>query len=178
MDARRGNRFCQGRAEQALQAFAERGCLSLTSGEKATVQAIVDGWENTQQVVSNPSVLLIAKTNAQVRGLNNEARVQLKRDGRIGGDDIEIAAVTPSGHGQTLAFATGDQIRFLVRQDRLGVINGTTATITHIDGRDSTNPTIHVDMAGRLAQFQASELADEQGRIRLAHAYSTTIYGC
>lgn len=169
--------FAKGRAKQGLQAFEERGLLTFATGEKATVTRIVDAWEQTQRVVSNPSVLLIAKTNAQVRALNDEVRVRLKRDGRIVGEDIEVAAVTPSGHGQRLGFATGDHIRFLVRHDGLSVINGTTATITHIDGLETLDPTVHVEIAGRLAQFRVSELADEHGRIRLGHAYSTTIYG-
>jgi conjugative relaxase-like TrwC/TraI family protein len=169
--------FAKGRAEQGLRAFEDHGLLTFTAGEKATVTRVVDAWETTQRVVSNPSVLLIAKTNAQVRALNDEVRVRLKRDGRIVGEDIEVAAVTPSGHGQRLAFATGDHIRFLVRHDALSVINGTTATITHIDHRETLDPTLHVEIAGRLAQFRVSELADEHGRIRLGHAYSTTIYG-
>lgn len=169
--------FAKGRAERGLQAFNERGLLTFATGEKATVTCLVDAWEHTQRVVTNPSVLLIAKTNAQVRALNDEVRVRLRRDGRIVGEDIEVAAVTPSGHGQPLSFATGDHIRFLVRHDRLAVINGTTATITHIKGRESPDPTLHVEIAGRLAQFRVSELADEHGRIRLGHAYSTTIYG-
>lgn len=169
--------FAKGRAEEGLRAFEARGFLKLTVGEKATVQRIVDAWENTQRVVSNPSVLLIAKTNAQVRALNDEARVRFRRDGRITGDDVAIAAVTPSGHGQTLNFAVGDRIRFLVRHDELIVINGTTATITYIGDRETQDPTLHVEIDGRLAQFRVSELADEHGRVRLGHAYSTTIYG-
>jgi ATP-dependent exoDNAse (exonuclease V) alpha subunit len=169
--------FAKGRAQDGLQAFETRGLLTLTVGEKATVQRILDAWEDTQRVVSNPSVLLIAKTNTQVRALNDEARVRFRRDGRIIGDDVAVAAVTPSGHGQTLNFAVGDRIRFLVRHDELIVINGTTATITHIDDRKTSDPTLHVQIDGRLAQFRVSELADEHGRVRLGHAYSTTIYG-
>lgn len=169
--------FAKGRAEEGLRAFDSHGLLTLTAGEKATVTRVVDAWETSQRVASDPSILLIAKTNAQVRALNDEVRVRLKRDGRIVGDDIAVAAVTPSGHGQTLAFATGDHIRFLVRHDALSVINGTTATVTHIDHRETLDPTLHVEIAGRLAQFRVSELADEHGRIRLGHAYSTTIYG-
>ncbi|UEM13946.1 hypothetical protein J4G43_006650 [Bradyrhizobium barranii subsp. barranii] len=127
--------------------------------------------------MSPSSVLLIAKTNAQVRALNDEVRSRLKGDGRIIGEDIEVAAVTPSGHGQTLGFAVGDHIRFLVRHDRLAVINGTTAIITHIDGRDTLDPTLRVHIGGRQAEFSVSELADEHGRARLGHGYSTTIYG-
>ena len=85
--------------------------------------------------------------------------------------------MTPSGHGQTLAFAVGDHIRFLVRHDRLSVINGTTAFVTRIDGRETPDPTLHVDIDGRPARFRVSELFDEHCRARLGHAYSTTIYG-
>lgn len=169
--------FAKGRAKQGLAAFEERGLLQFASGEKATVARVVDAWENAQRAGPNASVLLIAKTNVQVRAINDEVRVRLKRDGRIIGEDIEVAAVTPSGHGQTLAFAIGDEIRFLVRHDRLAVINGTTATITGIHDRDTQDPAVHVDISGRRASFRVSELADEHGRARLGHAYSTTIYG-
>ncbi|WP_420967123.1 MobF family relaxase [Bradyrhizobium sp. B120] len=169
--------FAKGRAAQGLAAFEERGLLTLAAGENATVMQVVDAWERARCGSPAPSVLLIAQTNAQVRALNDEVRVRLKRDVRIVGEDIEVAAVTPSGHGQTLSFATGDQIRFLVRHDRLAVINGTTATITRVDGRDTPDPTLHVEIAGRNARFRVSELADEHGRARLGHAYSTTTYG-
>ncbi len=169
--------FAKGRAEQGLAAFDERGLLTFANGEKATVTRLVDAWENAQSGPSAPTILLIAKTNAQVRALNDEVRVRLKRDGRLIGEDIEVVTVTPSGHGQTLAFAVGDHIRFLVRHDRLSVINGTTALITRIDGRETPDPTLHVDIDGRPARFRVSELFDEHCRARLGHAYSTTIYG-
>jgi hypothetical protein len=169
--------FAKGRAEEGLRAFETRDLVTLTAGEKATVERIADAWEDTQRAVSSPSVLLIAKTNAQVRALNDEVRRRFRRDGRIVGDDIAVAAVTPSGHGQTLAFAIGDCIRFLVRHDELTAINGTMATITHIDDRETQDPRLQVEIAGRPAQLRLSELADEHGRVRLGHAYSTTIYG-
>lgn len=169
--------FAKGRAAQGFVAFEERGLLTFAAGEKATVTHIVDAWENAQRAPSHPQVLLIAKTNAQVRVLNNEVRVRLRRGGRIVGHDIEVAAVTPSGHGQTLSFAVGDDIRFLVRHDRLAVINGTTATIIGIDDGDTPDPTLYVDISGRKSQFRVSEFADEHGRARLGHAYSTTVYG-
>ncbi len=169
--------FAKGRAKQGLVAFEERGLLSFAKGETATVTRVVNGWESAQREHPSASVLLIAKTNAQVRALNEEVRARLKREERIIGEDIEVAAVTPSRHGQTLAFAIGDEIRFLVRHDRLAVINGTTATITCIDDRGTQDPTVHVEIAGRQASFRVSELADEHGRARLGHAYSTTIYG-
>ncbi|WP_398473162.1 MobF family relaxase [Tardiphaga sp.] len=169
--------FAKGRAERGLAAFRERGLLNFAAGERATVTDLVDAWQRTQREAPNASYLLIAKTNAQVHALNAEIRIRLKRDAVIAADDVEVAAVTPSGHGQTLELAVGDQIRFLVRHDRLSVINGTTAGITDIQDRETPDPIIHVNIDGRQARFHVSEFADEHGRARLGHAYSTTIYG-
>lgn len=170
--------FANGRAAESLQAYSERGLLTTAAGERQATRQLVDAWAATQQVVSNPATLLIAKTNAQVRALNEEVRARLKASRQILGDDIAISSVTPSGHGQPLNLAMGDRIRFLVRQDALAVINGTTATITHIDATDVENPSISVIIGDRLATFRPSDLADEHGRARLGHAYASTIYGC
>jgi len=169
--------FANGRAAEGLQAYSERGLLTTGSSEKLAIRQLVDAWAATQQVLSNPATILIAKTNAQVRALNEEVRARLKASGHILGDEITISAVTPSGHGQTLNLAMGDRIRFLARQDGLGVINGTTATITHIDGANSRDPSISVLIGDQFATFRPSDLADEHGRARLGHAYASTIYG-
>jgi conjugative relaxase-like TrwC/TraI family protein len=169
--------FANGRAADGLTAFADHGLLTLQTGEKATIKRLVDGWAETQKTPSKTSTLLIAKTNAQVRALNDEVRTRLKQAGQIRGQEITVAAVTPSGHGQTLQFARGDQIRFLVRQDALGVINGTTGTVTQINRRNADNPIISVATGERHVTFRVSDLADEHGRARLGHAYATTIYG-
>jgi conjugative relaxase-like TrwC/TraI family protein len=170
--------FANGRAAEGLQAYRERGLLTVAASEKLVIRQLVDAWAATQEVVSNPATLLIAKTNMQVRALNQEVRARLKASGQILGNEIAISAVTPSGHGQTLNLAMGDRIRFLVRQDGLAVINGTTATITHIDAADAENPRISVIIGERLATFRPSDLADEHGRTRLGHAYASTTYGC
>ncbi|UYO54616.1 hypothetical protein [Rhodopseudomonas palustris] len=169
--------FAKGRAEDGLRAFEQRGCLHFATSDNATVKFLVDAWEKSQTRSSARSALLIAKTNAQIRALNDEVRDRLKQSGQITGREISVNTVTPSGHGQTLQFAAGDRVRFLLRNDALKVINGTTATITHIETDDALDPTIRVSIDGRLAAFRLSELADEHGRVRLGHAYSSTIYG-
>jgi conjugative relaxase-like TrwC/TraI family protein len=170
--------FAMGRAAEGLRAYSERGLLTTAAGEKQAIRQLVDAWAATQQVVSDPATLLIAKTNAQVRAVNEEVRARLRESRQILGDEIAISAVTPSGHGHTLNLAMGDCIRFLVRQDALAVINGTTATITHIDRAEGNNAAISVAIGERVATFRPSDLADEHGRARLGHAYATTIYGC
>jgi hypothetical protein len=86
--------------------------------------------------------------------------------------------VSRSGNAQTLHFALGDRVRFSLRLDELGVINGTMATVTRIDRSNEADPTVHVVIGERLAHFKLSDIADEMGRARLGHGYATTIYGC
>lgn len=170
--------FTKGRAAEGLTAYAERGLLNLAAGEKAAITALVDGWQKTQEVVSNPATLLIAKTNAQVAAINAEVRTRLKAMNLIRGPELTVSGVSRSGNAQTMQLAMGDRVRFSLRHDGLGVINGTTATVTHIDCSEEVDPTIHVVIGERLADFKLSDIADEMGRARLGHAYATTIYGC
>lgn len=170
--------FSNGHTAEGLEAFACRGLITSVAGEKATIMAMVDAWEATQAVVSNLATLLIAKTNVQVTAINAEVRKRLKATNFIRGPELAVAAVSRSGNSQTLQFALGDRVRFSLRHDALGVINGTMATVTHIDRSNESDPTVHVLIGERLARFRISEIADELGRVRLGHAYATTIYGC
>ncbi|MDB5620679.1 MAG: hypothetical protein JWQ24_4917 [Tardiphaga sp.] len=126
----------------------------------------------------HPVAIGFGKTNAQVNAINAEVRTRLKASKLIRGPELAVSAVSRSGNAQTLHFAMGDRVRFSLRHDELGVINGTMATVTHIDRTDTVDPTMHVVIGARLAHFKLSEIADELGRARLGHAYATTIYGC
>jgi conjugative relaxase-like TrwC/TraI family protein len=170
--------FASGRTMDALEAFASRGLIGTAAGEKATIKAMVDAWQAVQTTLTQSDSLLIAKTNAQVIAINAEVRGRLKTSNRIYGPELDVVTVSRSGHAQTLPFAIGDRVRFSLRHDGLGVINGSIGTITHIDPVDESDPGIRVAIGERLAQFKLSEIADEEGRARIGHAYATTIYGC
>jgi ATP-dependent exoDNAse (exonuclease V) alpha subunit len=93
------------------------------------------------------------------------------------GSDIAIDAATGSGQSYELDLAVGDAIRFLVRHDGLGVINGTTGIVTAISRRDIANPRITARLQNAEVTFAPADLADESGKARLGHAYASTIYG-
>ena len=175
--------FGAGEAGRALDAFAERGLLVETKGAKAATEAIVDGWEAAQNADPNVTTLLLAKTNAQVAAISREVRSRLKNKGLIHGPEIEIAAVTPSGHTSQLTLAAGDDIRFLVRNDELGVINGSIGTVTGViaqinpDAPGGRRVQIEAVAAGRLIVFDPAMLADDKGRARIGWAYGNSIYG-
>lgn len=175
--------FGTGEIGHALDSFAERGLLVETKGAKAAIEAIVDGWEAAQEVEPDASTLLLAKTNAQVAAISREVRSRLKQKGRIHGPEIEIAAVSPSGHAGQVTLATGDSIRFLVRNDELGVVNGSTGTVTRV--MEQVKPyapgerriMVEAVTGGRLVTFDPAALADDKGRARLGWAYASSIYG-
>jgi conjugative relaxase-like TrwC/TraI family protein len=173
--------FGSGNAATALSAFAERELLIETEGETAAIIEVGDRWSKFRQINPAASTLLIAKTNSEVRAINEQIRLRLKIDGVVHGPEISLRAVTPSGHAAGINLAAGDEIRFLKRNDNLGVINGTVGTVLSISGQPVTDvridPVIEVNVQGRKIRFPVSELADENNRIPLSHAYASTIYG-
>lgn len=175
--------FGAGETGRALDAFAERGLLVEVQGARSAITAIVDRWEAAQDADPTASALLLARTNAQVGAISREIRGRLKDRGLIHGPEIEIAAVTPSGHASQIMLAAGDQIRFLVRNGELGVVNGSTGTVTKVmeqperDAPDGRRVRIEAVTGGRLVTFDPAALADEKGRVRLGWGYASSIYG-
>lgn len=173
--------FGTGDAATALAAFAKRELLIETEGEAATIKEIGDRWAKIRQVNPAASTLLIAKTNSEVRAINEQIRSRLKIDGVVHGPEITLRTVTPSGHATSINLSAGDEIRFLKRNDNLGVINGTTGTVlgvaTHPGKEKRSDQVIEVNIHGRKVWCPLSELANENNRIPISHAYASTIYG-
>lgn len=174
--------FGTGRAATALDAFAKRGLLIEAEGAKAALNAIVG--ETAKFGKQNPrgSVLILAKSNAAVAAISRAVRELRRAAGLIAGKEISFTAATPSGHATEIRLARGDRIRFLARNDELGVINGTVATVTRVSERRAVRQKspplrIEADVNGRRIAFDPLQLADAHGRPRLGWAYASTVYG-
>jgi len=165
-----------GETSKALQAYGDRGHVHFHAGAKATVRAIIDAWE-AHKTASSEQTLLLARTNGQVREINAEVRKRLRESAVLSGPDVAIDAVSGTDQAYRLHLAAGDEIRFLARNDRLGVINGTTATITAISGSSPARPKITARLQDREIIFTPDDIADEIGKAKLGHAYASTIYG-
>lgn len=173
--------FGNGEAVAALGSYAERGLLVETEGDAALIREIGDRWEQLRRADISKKTLLIAKTNAEVRAINEQIRTRLQVEGVVQGSDLPVRTVTPSGHTATIYLAAGDEIRFLKRDDDLGVINGTTGTVlsisSQVDSPDSGDRLITINIHGRRVSFRLSKLADDKNRLPISHAYASTIYG-
>lgn len=166
-----------GKTAEALSAYAERGHVHHHTGQKDVVQAMVETWERSTSDGEASASLLLARTNGQVREINAAVRTCLRAAGTLRGPEVTIGAVTSSGLAYRLDLSTGDEIRFLVRHDGLGVINGTTAIVTGLREEAGEDVRIGARIGNRDVSFTSSDLADDTGKARLAHAYASTIYG-
>lgn len=174
--------FGDGKAAKALQAFDERGLLVEADGPRAAVTALIDRWSDDVTARPQDSTLLIAKTNSQVGELSREVRERLKTSGDLHGTEVAFPATTPSGHASNMALMAGDKIRFLARNDALGVINGTVGVVTRVSRPlDPQHPgqraiLIEARVKGRQICFDPRDLADAKGRAQIGWAYASTIY--
>lgn len=175
--------FGAGRARKALDAFQVHGCLDESPSYRAAQQRTIELWNHARAEHPDRSVLLIARTNKQVADISRAVRAELKRDGVIQGTDACIEAVTPSGQATRLDIASGDKLRFQLRNDRLGVVNGTVATVTAVHADPSQKPNtphairIEAVIDKRRISFAPADISDERGRARLGWAYASTVHG-
>lgn len=175
--------FGAGRAKEALDAFQAHGCFEEAASHRAALQRIVELWNHARVKHSDSSTLLIARTNKQVADVSRAVRAELKREGVIHGAEASVEAVTPSGQSTRLEIAAGDKIRFQLRNDQLGVVNGTVATVTavHADSsRDQKTPgntRIEAVIDRHRISFVPADIADERGRARLGWGYASTVHG-
>lgn len=175
--------FGKGDVETALQFFADRNLFKESENAAAAIKAAVDHVESSLVGADRRSALIIAKTNNEVAAISREVRDRLRQHGLLKGADVTVDAVTPSGHANELTLATGDRIRFLVRNDKLGVINGIEATITKVvpalteAGGKPVHANVEARIGERTIQFNTAEIADDHGRARLGWSYASTVYG-
>lgn len=147
----------EGRSKQAVAEYTERGRVHVASSAEDTRRQLVMDWWATQDE-AEPGVMIAAR-RSDVADLNDRARALMKAEGRIGSEEFEVA-------GQQ--FSVGDRVMTLKNTRRLGVINGTRATIESIDPATSSI-TIRCD-DGTDVTLPASYLAAGH----LTHAYAIT----
>ncbi|MCX7321284.1 MAG: relaxase domain-containing protein [Hyphomicrobiales bacterium] len=175
--------FGAGQAVPALHAFADQGLLIEANGAKAAVNDLLDSAEQIRARAPAASILILAKSNAAVAAISRAARERLKNSSIVVGAEVSFTAATPSGHSTQIALASGDKIRFLTRDDELGVVNGSTATVINVNEvaspfGDAGRISIEANIGGRRIAFDPMRLSDAEGRPRLSWAYASTVYGC
>ncbi len=143
----------------ALAAYDEHQRITTTATAPGARDAMVADWWAAR--LQDRQVLMVAARWSDVDDLNARARQRLDAAGLLTGPTLEI-----DGRPHQI----GDRVMTLRNQRRLGVRNGTPATITHVDPT-ARAMTIRTDRG--TSHTLPGEYLDA-GHLR--HAYATTIH--
>jgi Ti-type conjugative transfer relaxase TraA len=110
-----------GNPDTALAAYRKHGRIRTADTAEQLVDRLIDDWWDTASH-DLPGSLMIALRRSDVDELNHRARAKMLTAGRLTGPTI----ATTDG----LELQAGDRIVCLRNDRRLGVVNGTRATIT------------------------------------------------
>ena len=170
------SQLSRGQATQALDAFDTHRHLHWTAGRPAALDKAVELWRTHRRQNPGQTVMVLAKSNADVRALNIAMRQEMRDAGIVSGVDVTISTVDRSRSTVDRPFAKGDRVEFLGRNDVIGVINGTVGTVTRIEPAESGHARLTVAIGSRTVTFSSKDISDKNGRARLGHAYAGTIY--
>jgi conjugative relaxase-like TrwC/TraI family protein len=148
-----------GQIDTALADYQTHGRLVTTPTATTTREVMVGDWWAAR--LAGQQTLMVASRWFDVDDLNARARHLVFTHGLLSGPILEVAG---------RSYQAGDEIMTLRNQRRLGVRNGTIATITALDA-DTRTLTIR-DARGNSATLPGEYL--DAGHVR--HAYATTIH--
>jgi Ti-type conjugative transfer relaxase TraA len=148
-----------GSVARAVAAYNQAGRVNLAATADAARDALVGDWWAARQ--SGRTAAMYALRRSDVDDLNRRARHHLRAAGLLGADSIRVA-------GRELA--AGDEIVCLRNDRRLGVRNGTTATITEVD---HTLGAITITVDDDTARCLPADYLDAG---HVTHSYATTVH--
>jgi conjugative relaxase-like TrwC/TraI family protein len=147
----------EGRAQQAMVEYDRHHRVHVGSSAEQTRKALVADWWATQDDPERG--VMIAARRSDVADLNARARALMRADGRLGRNELEL---------ECGLFSVGDRIMTLKNYRRLGVINGTRATVVAIDP-DRSEMRIR---SGDGAEIKLPQWYLQEGHV--THAYAIT----
>ncbi|MEG8222341.1 Ti-type conjugative transfer relaxase TraA [Sphingomonas sp. HH69] len=149
-----------GRTGEAIAAYADKGMVHQAETREDARRDLVERWDRERLANPDASRIILTHTNAEVRDLNEAARVAMRNAGELG-DERQVK----TARGDRL-FASGDRIMFLRNERSLEVKNGTLGTIEKVS---SQHMSVRTD-DGRSVTFDAKDYRD------LDHGYAATIH--
>ncbi|MFP5254487.1 MAG: MobF family relaxase [Acidimicrobiia bacterium] len=148
-----------GDPDRAFDDYLGHDRVHQAASDDAVRDQLVDAWMHA--LVQGDDVLMVAARLADVDDLNGRARHVLSAQGYLGDDEVVVAG---------RPFAVSDEVLALRNAYHLGLLNGTRATIEHIDtsGR-------HMTLATTTGQPLAVPFAYVEAG-HLTHGYAATVH--
>lgn len=154
--------LADGQVAAALDRYEQAGMVHGHQSQADAMAALVEAWHRAGQARPADTQLILAYTRADVRALNELARVTRRADHALGPDKTIATEAGPR------SFAVGDRLYFLKNDHGLKVRNGTLGTVERIAG---TLMTVRLDGEdGRVVTFDAADYR------HIDHGYAATIH--
>ena len=174
--------FRRADAGVGIEAYAARGRFHLGRDLEATLNRLVDDWDDYRRANPDRSSVVIAQSNAEVSTLSFLMRERSIRTG--GSKPVTIQACRgrePDAKPTALEIAVGDRIRIGALHWRKQLFNGTVVTvdelrhtISRVDGSVRAWIRGHTDR-GREVSFWHDEIRSFHGQVRLDYGYAMTM---
>jgi Ti-type conjugative transfer relaxase TraA len=115
-----------GRTVEALEAYGQHDHIHASETREDARRGLIERWDRDRRTDPDPSRLILAHTNDDVRDLNSQARARLREHGELG---MDVSVKTERGARD---FALGDRVMFLRNERGLGLKNGTLGRVEEI----------------------------------------------
>src|SRR5690606_23217312 len=115
-----------GKTQDAIHAYDNHDMVHEAQTREQARDDLIDRWDKDRQASPDASRIILTHTNAEVRELNEGARVRMREAGDRGGEG------SVKGERGSRNFATGDRVMFRQNERGLGVKNGTLGTIEQV----------------------------------------------
>lgn len=136
--------FAKGDALAALQTLDSKDRLRIFSTQAEVCEALIAAWARDKTPLASKAI--VAATRAEVAQLNDMARLELIKSGRIDCSKEILARIKRrDGETELRHFAPGDRLAFTLNDRSLGVANGVSGTIRDIEN-PHFYPTLIVDL--------------------------------
>jgi len=154
------NHLRHGKVREWATVYRDRGrVVAEPTAAKLREQLVTDWWHAARD--TDADAVMIAHSRADVGALNDLARERMRLDGRLSAEQVVA--------GQR-AFSVGDQVIARRNDRRLGILNGTRATVV---GLDAEARVVEVERPDQTrAELDAAYLDDGH----LDHGYALTAH--
>jgi conjugative relaxase-like TrwC/TraI family protein len=142
------------------QTYRREGRLVAGSNAEVTRDALVEAWWRDIQARPDSESVMVALRRRDVADLNERARMQMRRAGALGAEELAAGG---------RSFATGDHVVATANDSILDVVNGQRGRVASLDA--ATN-SLRVDLGNRIVDLPARYL--EAGS--LEHGYAMTAH--
>ncbi len=154
-----------GKMKEAIEKYADHGKIFEGQNIDQATDKLVHDWKEYTSQNPDKSSLILAYSNKQVTALNERARAEARREGRLG--EKEHFINTEKG---TKAFSEGERIIFLENNRGMDVKNGSLGTLLKIDDK-AVEKSILVRLEnGKMVSFDPNQYRN------IDYGYAMTVH--